>query len=270
MKKRSAAPQGVDDFYSAAVDVLQAGEVPFLVGGAYAMRQYTNVFRDTKDFDVFVRPRHLKKALRAFRKAGYHGEVAYSHWLAKVHYGEAFIDIIYRAGNGLCEVADWWFKRSERQVRLLHHTVHLVPVEAMIWQKAYIMERERFDGADVVHLLRCCAEKLDWELLVDLFGPDWRVLLNQLILFGFVYPGERHRVPAAVMEMLTEQLREEFGKAPREQKKLCRGTLVSRAQFLPDIERWGYADARLDPRAKITPAEIEAWTNAIGKERAWA
>jgi hypothetical protein len=29
-----------------------------------------------------------------------------------------------------------------------------VAVEEMVWQKAFIMERERFDGADVVHLIQ--------------------------------------------------------------------------------------------------------------------
>lgn len=267
--KRPAASPNQDDFYAAAVEVLQTAEVPFLVGGAYAMRQYTNVFRDTKDFDVFVRPRHLKKALKAFRQAGYRAEIAYAHWLAKVHYGEAFIDIIFRAGNGLCEIADWWFERSPKTVRLLHHRVGLVPVEAMIWQKAYIMERERFDGADVAHLVRACGRKIDWDFLLECFGPDWRVLFLHLTLFGFIYPGERGRVPAAVMERLIARLREELAN-PIKDEKLCRGTLISRAQFLPDIERWGYGDARLGARSKMTPAEIEVWTNAIGKERAWA
>ena len=31
----------------------------------------------------------------------------------------------------------------------------VVPAEEMIWSKAFIQERERFDGADIHHLLRC-------------------------------------------------------------------------------------------------------------------
>ena len=34
----------------------------------------------------------------------------------------------------------------------------LIPAEEMIWSKAFIMERERYDGADVAHILRACAE----------------------------------------------------------------------------------------------------------------
>jgi hypothetical protein len=33
----------------------------------------------------------------------------------------------------------------------------------MIWSKGFVMERERFDGADVTHLLRAVGPKLNWD-----------------------------------------------------------------------------------------------------------
>jgi hypothetical protein len=138
----------------------------------------------------------------------------------------------------------------------------------MIWQKAYIMERERFDGADVAHLLRSCAESLNWERLLRRFGEDWRVLASHLVLFGFIYPGDRERIPASVMNEIVERMRTE-SPAPKSNGSACQGTLLSRAQYLPDIERWNYEDARIK-RSRMTAQEIEEWTNAIGRERAWA
>src|SRR5205809_446266 len=38
-----------------AIKVLQEAEIPMLVGGAYAYAQYTGIFRDTKDLDLFLR-----------------------------------------------------------------------------------------------------------------------------------------------------------------------------------------------------------------------
>ncbi|MHA3772748.1 nucleotidyltransferase [Verrucomicrobiota bacterium sgz303538] len=257
-----------NEFYVAAVDVLQQAGIPFLVGGAYALRQYTGVVRDTKDFDVFLQFSDLDRTLQEFRKAGYHADLTYSHWLAKVHYGEAFIDLIFRAGNGLCKVTETWF-RDTKKISLMDREVHLVRPEDMISQKAYIMERERFDGADIAHLLRHCAETMDWDYLIARFGPDWRVLLSHLVLFGFIYPGERSRIPESVMNRLMGQLQSELT-TDTSGARVCQGTLISRAQYLPDIERWGYRDARLEGRSEITPDEIEAWTSAIGKERAWA
>ena len=35
------------------------------------------------------------------------------------------------------------------------------------------------------------------------FGPDWPVLLSHLVLFTYVYPGERESVPHWVTERLS-------------------------------------------------------------------
>ncbi len=258
------------DFYADAIRILRKVRVPFLVGGAYALREYTGVSRDTKDFDIFLRSEDVQTALAAFRKVGYRAETTFSHWLAKVHYGENFIDIIFRAGNGLCEVDDLWF-RQRKSRRLLGQRVTLVPPEEMIWQKAYIMERERFDGADVAHLLRSCADGIDWNHLLWRFGQDWRVLVSHLLLYGFIYPDYRDLIPRAVMERLLEQVRGELASASTEERTspLCQGTLISRKQYLPDIERWGYRDVR-SSRSKITPEELSLWTNAIAPDRTGA
>lgn len=261
--------QNSDEFYKAAVLILQEKEIPFLVGGAYALRKYTGVVRDTKDFDVFIRREDLERTLGTFKAAGYHAGMTYSHWLAKIHYGEAFIDLIFRAGNGLCEVTDEWFVNSET-VTLMGLEVPLVRPEDMISQKAYIQERERFDGADIAHLLRFRSDSMDWDYLISRFGPDWRVLLSHLVMFGFIYPSERNIIPSKVMDELLGRLNRDLLQPVPKNGNICQGTLISRAQYLPDIERWGYRDARLEGRAKITVDEIEAWTEAIGKERAWA
>lgn len=131
--------------------------------------------------------------------------------------------------------------------------------------KAYIMERERFDGADIAHILRCCAADIDWPHLVRRFGPDWRVLLSHLVLFGYIYPGERTLVPAAVMEELITRLRSEATTVGPE--RLCRGTLLSRQQYLVDVQEWGFRDARLQERVQMSDDDIAQWTDAIEKEQ---
>ena len=66
------------------------------------------------------------------------------------------------------------------------------------------------------------------------FGDYWRVLLSHIILFGFVYPDKRQNVPAWVMEELTRRL---SVSRPNLQSDVCYGTLLSREQYLHDIER---------------------------------
>ena len=126
------------------------------------------------------------------------------------------------------------------------------------------MERERFDGADIAHILRCCAVEIDWPHLVRRFGPDWRVLLSHLILFGYIYPGERARIPTGIIEELLERLGNEARNPGPE--RLCRGTLLSRQQYLVDVQEWGFRDARLEERVQMNKKDIANWTDAIEKE----
>ena len=248
------------DFYRRSMEVLRAAKVPFLLGGAYALCVYTGVVRRTKDFDIFVRQKDFDPALEVFRRAGYRAEKTFPHWLGKVLEGDESIDIIYRAGNGLCPVDDFWFTRAHA-AEVCGIQTQLSPPEEMIWMKAYIMERERYDGADVAHLLLHCAAQLDWKHLLWRFGPDWRVLLSYLVLFGFIYPTQKQRIPQPVLDHLLGRLHEQetiIGNPP-----LCRGTLLSRAQFLADLEEGKFRDARLEPRSAMDEGAIAAWTAAI-------
>ena len=250
------------EFYRRSMQVLQNANIPFLIAGAGAVRFYTGVSRQTKDFDLHLRPHHIDGALDAFAHAGYKTEKTFPHWLAKAKRGRNCVDLIFRAGNGLCEVDDSWFERAHDE-DVLGVTVKLSAPEDMLWMKAYIMERERYDGADVAHILESCAEKLNWPHLLRRFGPDWRLLLSHLVLFGYIYPSERGRVPVAIMDALISRLRNENSVSGSD--RLCRGTLLSREQYLWDVEERGFRDARLEKRAHMNEGDIAHWTKAIAK-----
>jgi hypothetical protein len=250
--------------YVRALRILRSAGVDFLVGGAHALGPYTGVFRDTKDLDVFLRPGDCPRALAALGQAGFETEVTFPHWLAKAFEGEWFIDLIYSSGNGVARVDDQWFVSAGRG-EVLGQPVLLCPPEEMIWSKAFIMERERYDGADVAHLIRACGARMDWDRLVARFGRRWRVLLSHLVLFGFIYPGERALVPDAVLARLLRRLRGER-RAPPGGPRVCEGTVISREQYLMDVTREGYQDGRLAPRGEMTAAEIAQWTAAIEQE----
>ncbi len=71
------------EFYRRSMQVLQNANIPFLIAGAGAVRFYTGVSRQTKDFDLHLRPHHIDGALDAFARAGYETEKTFPHWLAK-------------------------------------------------------------------------------------------------------------------------------------------------------------------------------------------
>lgn len=229
-------------FYRNTMTALASAQVPYLIGGAYAMGCYTGIVRHTKDLDVFVRPIDAERTLDVLAAEGYLTELLDPVWLGKVYSGDDFVDVIFSSGNGIATVDAAWFVHAV-DGEVLGVPVDLIPVEEMIWSKGFVMTRDRYDGADIAHLLRAHADYLDWRRLVERFGPDWRVLFSHLTLFGFVYPDERAKVPGWVMRELLQRLETDLS-APAPATKLCRGTLLSSTQYQIDIDDWGYVDAR--------------------------
>jgi hypothetical protein len=226
------------------------------------LAHHTHVPRDTKDLDVFVKPEDCPRVLDAFGRLGYETEIPFPHWLGKIRRGDYLMDVIFSSGNGVARVDDLWFEHSPK-TNVLGLIVRLCPAEEMIWSKAFIQERERFDGADVLHLLRETGPSLDWPRLLMRFGDYWRVLLSHLILFGFAYPDKRQSVPGWVMEELVRRL---SVSRPNLQNDVCYGTLLSREQYLYDLERLKYRDGREHPDGPMSRADIDIWTAAIGKK----
>lgn len=251
----------VKAFYRRVLDILNDSGVPFLVGGAYAFNRYTGINRHTRDLDIFIRRADFDKISEALRQQGHKTELTFPHWLGKVRFDDVYIDLIFSSGNGIAEVDDLWFEYAV-DANVHGVDVKICPAEEMIWSKAFIMERERFDGADIIHLLHACGDKFDWPRLFRRFGPHWRVLLSHLVLFGFAYPSARHLVPAAVMDELVERLRQETH-SPSPEHSICLGTLLSREQYLKDIEQEGLQDGRIAPLGNMTPEDMALWTEAI-------
>jgi hypothetical protein len=248
-------------FYRRTLHVLSDARVPFLVGGSHAILHFTGIVRETKDFDLFLRRDELEKALAALALAGYRTQITFPHWLAKARQGSDHVDLVFSSGNGVARVDDGWFEHAI-EAEVLGMPVKIAPVEELLWQKSFVMERERYDGADILHILRSCAETLDWQRLLDRYDRYWHVLLVNVVLFSFVYPSERQRIPSHVVAELVARLQREL-EGPPSEDRVCRGTLLSRAQYLLDIGQYGYQDARLVPRGNMTPEDAIYWTWAI-------
>jgi hypothetical protein len=236
--------------HARALAILQDEGLDPMVGGAYALRVHTGIRRDTKDLDLFIRKDAVERAIEVLDRAGYRTEFTDRLWIAKAFAGPYFIDLIFSSGNGVAVVDRHWVRRAVKS-RVLDLDALVIPAEEMIWSKAFVQERERFDGADVHHLLRAKGESLDWKHLLKRFDPHWQVLLAHLITFRFAFPSHKEQVPGWVMRELIGRLdkaEEETGCA----EQICRGTLLSRQQYLFETNVEGYRDAR--------ETESQGWT----------
>src|SRR5947209_3612102 len=139
-------------FYKEALEILNESGSRFMLGGAFAMFHYTGIYRDTKDLDVFCKPSEYPKILKHFASKGFRTELTDVRWLAKVFKGEYFIDLIFDTVNNMCRVDDSWYERATPIV-FCDVNVKIIPPEELIWCKVYVQNRERFDGADINHVI---------------------------------------------------------------------------------------------------------------------
>ena len=246
-------------FFTEVLRTLVSTGKPFLVGGGYALRAHTGTGRVARDLDIFVHPRDVRFLLDHFGAAGFRVELTFPHWLGKVYKDRTYVDFIFGFGNGVAPVDDVWFEHAV-DGEVLGVPVRLSPAEEMLWSKAFVMERERYDGADVIHLIDARGRDLDWNRLLHRFGSHKLVLLSHLVLFLFVFPSKNDRVPSWVWDDLMGVLADSRRDAKRSDD-VCRGTLLSRTQYLLAL-RNGYRDARLPPEGSMRREDVEAWTEA--------
>jgi hypothetical protein len=243
---------GTRDFYVDALQALDRAQVPYLVGGGYAMAHFTGIQRTTKDLDIFIRPDDRDRTLTTLSAAGYQTEFFYPFWISKALCGDAFIDVLYNSGNGICTVDDEWFANAG-EIDVHGYRAPMTPPEETLWSKAFVQDRDRFDGADIAHLILRQGQNFDWRRLVRRFRGHERVLMAHLLLYDYIYPTERGRVPDWVPARLTELIQSE----PPTEARLCRGTNLAVRGFGTDVREWGFADARVQPHGPLTPDQVE-------------
>jgi hypothetical protein len=267
-------PDEEREIYRRALAALNAAQVPYVVAGAYAIYEHTGIYRKTKDLDLFFEPRAVVPAARALRDAGFVTRLEDPHWLAKATIGDVFVDLIYGMGNGVAQIDEDWIHHSKPGI-LAATPVRIAPAEELMWHRLFIGERHRHDMSDVVHLILCLGDTLDWERIMRRAEPHWPLLLAQLLTFHYVYPGYRSNVPADVMERLLERAAKE-PPDEAEDPDYTRGPLISRFSFMIDVREWGFADPRAElvREARNRPdiraiAEAEVWDER-GEDRAEA
>lgn len=225
-----------------ALQLLREAGVPFLVGGAYAYCHHTGLHRDTKDLDLFLRLSDADLALAVFEANGWRTERNVHGWLHKALWEDALVDLIYTSANHVAVVDDAWVEHSVAG-EVLGEPCQIAPVEELLWNKAFVLERDRFDGTEVNHLLLAAGKRLDWKRLLQRFDRYWEVLLSHLMFFRFAYPSDRDTIPDWVMWGLLAKAFDSV-RGGNWSGKLCRGRVLSELGYRMDVEERGYEDGR--------------------------
>jgi hypothetical protein len=218
---------------------LEQQHVPYAVSGAFALRQHTGICRFTKDLDLFMTARTVCEVLPILRDCGFECEMVDPVWLAKARKGEFFVDLITGMSNAVLLVANSWIERARPAVVQGIETRVLAP-EELVASKIFVARRERFDGADIAHVIYGTYGSFDWDREMELVGEHWEMLLWSLILFRYVYPAHSHYVPAAIWHELLQRFQKEIGS--RDPQAAFRGSLVDNNMFAIDVNEWGLSN----------------------------
>jgi hypothetical protein len=227
-------------FYTAILHELLEARLPFLVAGGYAVNAYTGLGRPTKDLDIFTTAGVFPRVLLRMKQRGYAVKVEDERWIGKVHKGDDFIDIIFGSANGAVPVQEDWFAQA-RQAEILGTTVPMLSPTELIWSKAFVQDRRRFDGSDVIHVILKQHDEIDWRRLLSHMDGSWEILLGLLTAFRWVYPSERNVIPRWLLEELMARLERQLELPPSE-RRVCRGGMFSSVDYRPAVEQWGFAD----------------------------
>lgn len=240
-------PEAERQVYQKALRALNEAGVKYIISGLYALYEYTGIYRKTKDLDVFVEPGVVVEAARVLKAAGFNTYLEQAHWIAKAMWGDKQVDLIFGMGNGMAFIDHEWYDRSRPGI-LAATPVRMAPPEDLIWHRLFVSERHRSDMADVLHLFMRRGNELDWNYLLKRVNYDWRLLLAQIHLFDFVYPGHRAHVPQWVRQQLYQKAAEEVDVIG--DPRICCGTMISRFSYTIDVNEWGFRD----PRKELTLA----------------
>jgi predicted nucleotidyltransferase len=235
--------------------------IPYAVSGAFALQHHTGIWRDTKDLDLFLTTENVGPALQALRSAGFDCEVCDPVWLAKAHQGEFFVDLITGMSNAVIVVDDSWIARASAAVVVGVET-KVLGAEELIASKLFVTRRERFDGADIAHVVYGTQGKIDWDRVLELAGDNWEMVFWALVLYRYIYPAQTSYIPARVWDDLIGRFISAV-KNPDPNARF-RGSLIDENQFAIDMKEWRLdnilAEFRNRRIPKIVPDALESST----------
>lgn len=233
--------------FQEVLSLFERNRIPNAVAGAFALRAHTGICRDTKDLDIFLTSQNATKALESLRKAGFDCEVCDPVWLFKAHRNEFFVDLITAMSNAAILVEDSWIERATATV--IHGVqTRVLAAEELLVSKLFVTRRERFDGADIAHIIYGSRGMLDWERVMSLAGDHWEILFWSLVLFRYAYPAQTHYVSRDVWRELLHRF-QSVVLHPDPAAKF-RGSLIDDKMFAIDVREWGLDDLYLDLRQR--------------------
>src|SRR5207248_10575883 len=102
---------------------------------------------------------------------------------------------------------DQWSNGSAR-AKVPGVQTRVFAAEVLIVSKMFVLFRERYDGADIAHVIHGARGRLDWYRLLHLDGGNWELLFYAMIMFKYIYPSKTDFIPREIWESMLERTRQ--------------------------------------------------------------
>jgi hypothetical protein len=193
------------DVYSRVMGEARRRGIRFAIGGGFAVSTYTGRWRNTKDLDLYVHPEQRQAMITLVSEAGltdYFEQLGYDrNWIYRAHVDDTIVDVMWAMANYRAQVDDSWFTHA-RTIWLRGEPVQLLALEDMIWDKMYVLQRDRCDWPDVLNLLYAGCAETDWDYLFERVGPDLPLLSGVMALFAWLCPAPAQALPRWIWSRL--------------------------------------------------------------------
>lgn len=130
----------------------------------------------------------------------YYDRVPYDRgWIYRATFDDAIVDVIWQMANRRTQVDEEWLTHG-REIEIAGETARLMPLEELIWSKIYVLQRDRSDWPDILNIIDCTADQLDWRRLVSRVGEDAPLLIALLQIYAWLRPEMPERFPGWLQE----------------------------------------------------------------------
>jgi hypothetical protein len=193
----AVSPEQTATYETIFREAARAG-IEFAIGGSLAMALHAGISRPTKDLDLYVKPDEKDRMIALLLDMGfsdYYDQVPYDRdWIFRGISGDVIVDVIWQMANRRAVVDEGWISRGPL-IDCGGQEVRLLPIEEMIWNKLYVLQKDRCDWPDILNLVDLSLDTIDWHHLADRLGEDLPLLQALLDVYSWLRPDFSARLP---------------------------------------------------------------------------
>jgi hypothetical protein len=183
---------GIVEALRAAVPVLHAAEIPFLLGGSMAVWAHGGP-EPVNDLDLMLRPEDARRAQEALVEAGFRPEDPPEEWLLKAWHGDVLVDLIF-APRGVPITDEVLARGHERSLSAIR--LRVMSLEDVLTSKLLALDEHQLDMAYLLQLVRAVREQVDFDELRrrtddSPYAAAFLTLVDRLGISGFPTPTVR-------------------------------------------------------------------------------